>query len=143
MAKRGPPPKRFLYNGKRHTVIELAEMAGISRNALWARINFYGYSVARAVETERSLRGKPPGQFTFANRKLSIREWSAIVGVPDATLNWRLACGWTIEQALSTPTPRQRRAGVVSNFVPSEGTGAGRTAQETPQITFSQKVENL
>ena len=36
-------------------------------------------------------------------------------------------------------TTSQRRRGVVCNFAPFDGTGGGSTAQETPEITFSEK----
>lgn len=65
------------------------------------------------------------------------RQLAQLSGVPFDTLRARLWNGWTIEQAVATPTPAQRRRGVVSNFDVFAGTGAGSTAQETPEITFS------
>ncbi|MBF2716885.1 hypothetical protein [Agrobacterium vitis] len=47
-----------------------------------------------------------------------------------------------VEQVIATPTPKQRRAGAISNLPAFSGTGAGSTAQETPNITFSRKAED-
>lgn len=74
---------------------------------------------------------------TYRGQRWLLSELADITGVPRCTLRARLADGWTMEQALGTPTPKQRRAGVVSNLLAFEGTGAGSTLQETPNITFS------
>ena len=75
--------------------------------------------------------------YTYRGQRWLIAELAEITGVPAQTIRKRLADGWTTEQALGMPTPKQRRAGVVSNLPAFEGTGAGRTVQETPNITFS------
>lgn len=73
----------------------------------------------------------------FRGRRWLLSELAEITGIPHNTIRQRLSLGWNAEQAIGTPTPKQRRAGVVSNFSAFEGTGAGSTAQETPNITFS------
>ena len=73
----------------------------------------------------------------FRGLHYRTRELAQLSGVPFDTLRARLWHGWTVEQAVATPTPAQRRRGVVSNFPTFAGTGAGSTAQETPEITFS------
>lgn len=80
--------------------------------------------------------------YEFRGTRYLLRELSEMCGVERNTITARLRDGWTIEQAITTPTPKQRRAGVVFNFVPFEGTGAGRAAQEIPEITFSEQAEN-
>jgi hypothetical protein len=75
--------------------------------------------------------------YTYLGQRWLLSELSEITGVSRDTLRERIAAGWTMEQALGTPTPKQRRAGVVSNLPAFEGTGAGSTAQETPNIIFS------
>jgi hypothetical protein len=80
---------------------------------------------------------------TYRGQRWLISELSDMTGVPRDTLRARIADGWTMEQALGTPTPKQRRRGVVSNLGVFEGTGGGSTAQESPEITFSEKVENV
>ncbi len=81
-------------------------------------------------------------------KRRTVREWAQIVGIDTFTLKSRLAVGWSIERALTSPVRKMKAAsakghpGVPSDFAPIEGTGAGSTAQETPNITFSGKVEN-
>ncbi|SIP96901.1 hypothetical protein SAMN05880582_101207 [Rhizobium sp. RU20A] len=73
----------------------------------------------------------------YRGRRWLLSELVKITGIPRTTICKRLTDGWTVEQALGHPTPTQRRAGVVSNLEAFEGTGAGGTAQETPNLTFS------
>lgn len=134
--------RRYRYKTKLYTLGQLANIACVSRATLFARMKYYGYSVADAVETPPMKRGRPSRNLTYAGRSLTIREWSELTGVPDKTLATRLYHGWTIEQALVMPTPEQRRAGVVSNFETLRGTGAGSFPQEIPEITFSEQAEN-
>ena len=73
----------------------------------------------------------------FHGRSYTKRQLSELSGVPYDVLRQRVRIGWTIEQAVTVPTVQQRRRGVASNFPPVSGTGAGSTAQETTNITFS------
>ena len=142
MKKRGPAPKRYRYNGKLYSMEQLADMAGVPLGTMYARIKYYGFTVARAVETPKPRRGTKPDRHTYAGRSLTLSEWSKLSGIPAKTLNRRISSyGWTIEQALCFPSLEQRRRGVVFNFMPSKGTGAGSTAQEIPEITFSEQAE--
>jgi hypothetical protein len=80
--------------------------------------------------------------YKFRGRRYLLRELSELSGVERNVIRARIHDGWTLEQALCIPTIKQRRAGVVFNFPPIEGTGAGRAAQEIPEITFSEQAEN-
>lgn len=76
---------------------------------------------------------------------LTVGEWARRTGLKEHTIRRRLRDGWSIEQAIGYPPmpPNGRRTpGVVSNLPAIEGTGAGSTAQEIPEITFSEKAEN-
>ena len=42
---------RYLYNGEAFTCAELASLAGIKLDAMYARLNGYGWSVEKAVST--------------------------------------------------------------------------------------------
>lgn len=75
----------------------------------------------------------------FRGTRYTTRELVEMSGVPSPTIHARLANGWTLEQAICIPTPEQRRAGVVINFPPVLGTGAGEFAQEIPKISFSKQ----
>lgn len=75
-------------------------------------------------------------------RWLTIAEWSDVTGLKIVTIRARLYAGWDIGRALSAPTDRNGRdcepgPGVSSDFAPFEGTGGGRHAQESAQISFS------
>lgn len=74
---------------------------------------------------------------TFRGHRFTVPELAEMSGVPACVILKRLRGGWTVEQAVCIPTPEQRRRGVVSNFDVIAGTGAGSTAQETTEITFS------
>lgn len=131
--------RRYRYKTKLYTLEQLAALAGIGRATIFARMKYYGYSVAKAVETPPQRRGRPSRRLTYAGHCLTLPEWSELTGIPDKTIETRLYHGWTVEQALATPTPEQRRAGVVFNFPPFEGTGAGSFPQEIPEITFQNR----
>lgn len=77
---------------------------------------------------------------TFKGTRFTIGELADMSGVPAFTIYQHLSNGWTVEQAVTLPTPAQRRRGVVSNFPTFSGTGAGSTAQETPEITFPKEA---
>ncbi len=142
MTKRGRKSFTYLYKGKPHTLQELARMAGMTKPAMYARLHYYGHTVEQAVEQPRSLNGKPAVRHTFAGKCLTLREWAEVVGVSASSIGQRLRFGWTIEQALTTPTPQQRKRGVVSNFEAFEGTGAGSIAREISEIIFSKQEDN-
>lgn len=69
--------------------------------------------------------------YEFRGKRYLLKELADMSGVERPIIRSRLADGWSLEQALCIPTIQQRRAGVVMNFPPFEGTGAGSTAQET------------
>jgi hypothetical protein len=69
--------------------------------------------------------------YEFRGRRYLLNELAELSGVESSTIRARLGNGWSLEQAVCIPSIEQRRAGVVMNFLPFEGTGAGSTAQET------------
>ncbi|WP_119254376.1 hypothetical protein [Shinella zoogloeoides] len=136
--------KREAFNVNGKTVTEWAEHFGLARSVLYRRIKIDG-SAERVINelidcppvVYRHSDGEPrvARTYTFDGKTLTAREWSTITGLHVRTLRSRISTGWTIEHALTTPA--NMRPGVASNFAPSSGTGAGSTAQETPNITFS------
>lgn len=74
----------------------------------------------------------------FRGVRYTTTELADMSGIPATTVYQRIMRGWTVEQAVCIPSPEQIKRGVVFNFPPFEGTGAGSTAQEIPEITFSQ-----
>lgn len=89
--------------------------------------------------------GTPARTYAHNGQTLTIAEWSRVTGLRECTIGSRLRKGWPMELVFG-PNQRGRvrqlsenviRPGVVSNLSAFEGTGAGSTSQETPNITFS------
>lgn len=72
---------------------------------------------------------------------LTLDQWALRIGKSKSALQQRIQKLGSLEAALAFK-PTGRWAGVSSDFAPSEGTGAGSTAQETPEITFPEEAEN-
>jgi hypothetical protein len=92
---------------------------------------------------------RPAVQYDAFGKAQSLNEWAKEYGIAAGTIRTRLKLGWSLEAALRKP-PGQvgRRAhlpqpGVASNLPPSRETGAWGTAQESTNITFSEKAENI
>ncbi len=86
---------------------------------------------------------RPAVMYEAFGKAQSLGQWAREYGLVTGTIRTRLKLGWPLEDALRKP-PNQMgkrahrpRPGVVLDFVLSEGTGAGSTSQETPNITFS------
>ena len=62
---------------------------------------------ATAKEQSRNTRTNRP--LTFNGETRLTVEWAELLGVEPYIINWRLANGWTVERALSTP-PQNRKA---------------------------------
>lgn len=75
--------------------------------------------------------------YTANGVTMPLGEWALMLGVSTSAIHRRIKEGWTVEEAITMP-PKQR--GVTSNFACSEGTGAGKSSQESPKITFSEKA---
>lgn len=58
----------------------------------------------------------PPMILRFKGERFTLAELAKLSGISRGTIRARLREGWTVEQALVTPTPKQRRAGVLVNF---------------------------
>lgn len=94
----GAPIKhRVGVGGETLTLREVAERAGVTYGAI----------------LKRRMRGEPPerlaGQFRYAKtyqyngESLTLREWAQRQGMDERTLRWRLAQGWTVGDALTSP----------------------------------------
>lgn len=75
----------------------------------------------------------------FRGVRYMISELADMSGVQGTTIYQRIKRGWTVEQAVCIPTREQIDRGVVMNFPPVLGTGAGESAQEIHKITFSKQ----
>lgn len=85
--------------------------------------------------------GRPAKRYTVDGITLPLSEWALRVGMTTSALHQRMRKGWTIEEVVKVP-PGHRRPGVGSNLPGISGTGGGSTAQETTDITFSEKANS-
>ncbi|MEO9335962.1 hypothetical protein ABFT80_00815 [Mesorhizobium sp. SB112] len=139
------PARLITYRGESRTVTAWAKVIGISHSSLLARLSS-GHSVEEALSPNfkrkpRRIAGNPFGRrakkYTIGSETKTIAQWASSIGVEPKTLAARMRKGRSLEVALAMP-PKDRGRGVVSNFAPSMGTGAGSTAQENAEITFSE-----
>jgi hypothetical protein len=147
------------HEGIRQSITEWALDYGITPAIIIARLE-RGMNIADAItapmkighrgqrlpifsrkQNDRRRQYRPPSYartYTYDGKTLTAHEWSLLTGIKQSTLASRIRKGWSIDRALTFSRDRRRRKpGVPSNFAPFEGTGAGRTVQETPNITFS------
>lgn len=75
-------------------------------------------------------------------QKRRLSEWAEHLGITYNTLCTRIHRLGGLEAVVAQHATRQASTaqGVVSDLPPSVGTGGGRTAQETTEITFSEKA---
>lgn len=140
--------KLYTYGGETKTAAEWAKHLGLNVNTFQARLRKNG--LAGAINFRAANRSK--GQtVTLDGITRSITGWAEALGIHSNTLHARIARGASPEEAVAMggrhQAPRRQKAandsatregaGASSDFAPSEGTGAGSTAQETPNLTFS------
>lgn len=151
------PATLLEHDGIDQPITEWALDYGITPAIIIARLD-RGQSVADAITTpmqigfrgqslpvfhpEQRAKRKPTGRkyrtYTHNGERLTLAAWALRAGINKATIRNRIESGWSMADALSTPA--RAKPGVVWNFTPSKGTGAGSTLQETPNITFSQEA---
>lgn len=65
--------KKYKYNGKYYTLKELQKISNINYGSLWHRINQYGWSIEKAVETPAGRKAYRTDKINH-NPKLNISE---------------------------------------------------------------------
>lgn len=109
----------WLYQGKDYSTRALADLVGISKATMWARLTRLGMTVEEAVEARRvtSINKKPAAKrrnkcklYQLAGKEYTLNELSEMSGIPAATINSRMKkLNWPIEKAIkrkSTPRPK-------------------------------------
>lgn len=94
-------------NGERHTMSEWAEITGLPRDAIRARLDNCGWDVERALTVPVNL---PQGKtYSFQDRSLTLKQWESETGISYDTLKMRLnRLKWPIEKALTTPVDQAK-----------------------------------
>ncbi|MDX0833995.1 hypothetical protein GOD82_29710 [Sinorhizobium medicae] len=137
--KPGFKSRTLTFNGVTKTVSEWSSETGISINTINGRLR-------AGLPIEEVLK---PGKITTADRATrhaingesrTLQEWADHIGIAYGTLIARMHKGRTLVEALAMPDGRRRAPGVVSDLAASRDTGGRGTAQEAPNLTFSQKA---
>jgi hypothetical protein len=121
-----------LSTGETITVPEIAARTGLSHGLIRHRIAA-GWSAERILATPKQTRSDRAKRYAFNGEELTLGEWSKRLGIAHATLASRLAKGWSVEAAFTTPPGPTRRAtprrpagpGVGGNFGGSDGDRRG------------------
>lgn len=135
----GRKPKLYTCNGETKSLTEWATEYNLDYGTLAARLR-KGIPLDRALTMKR--RARPQRLHTVNGVSKTLEEWAEHAGIKYNTLIARMRNGRTLTEALAVPKGTGRWRGVSSNFEASAGTGAGGTAQETPDLTFSKQVDN-
>ena len=156
------PETRITFDGVSQSVTDWALDYGITPKILIARLE-RGLSAAQAIKrpmvtlpgqrlpifSPHQRRQSPPKKtairtgrtYTHGDMTLNLKQWAELLGMSSDTLRYRIRSGWDYADVFNTHRRASGpRPGVSSNFAASEGTGAGSTAQETFEITFSEKA---
>lgn len=94
------------FNGETHTLGEWAEKLGVEWTILRNRIDYYNWSIEKALTTPViDVRGET---YTLGGITLTLREWSNETGISFEALRKRVQkLNWTIEKALNTPVSKK------------------------------------
>lgn len=76
---------------------------------------------------------------TYNGEAQRASAWAKRIGVSTQTIHARLKWGWSVERTVTTP-PRSRRWGVGPDFGEGQGTGGGRSPQDSTEINFSEEI---
>lgn len=122
--------KLIEHDGISLTVREWSARTGVPMGRIYDRLHrgwtFADAIAARDMRTSKQTSPKPDTKHIVSPR----------------TVESRVRRGWPLELAMTEPPGARmgryarRGPGVVSDFEPFEGTGAGSTAQETPNLSF-------
>ena len=86
---------RYKYKDEYKTLAEYSREYGISRDVLKARIQRYGWTVEKAIETPLLKR-----HHSYNGETHTIREWSEILNIPYGTIQSRMYYGYSFEDSI-------------------------------------------
>lgn len=81
----------YELNGESHLLCEWAEILGFDYNLLRSRVVSYGWTLEQALK--EPLNSKPNNKvirIEYSGEKLSVKEWSEKLGIPENTIRGRM-----------------------------------------------------
>lgn len=92
------------YNGETHTATEWEKIVDVSRETIYHRINYLGWSPEKTLTTpmKKAKRGKKIF-LDYHGKKVSLANISKITGVTKGTIQRKLKLGWTIDEIIKEP----------------------------------------
>lgn len=122
--------KTYRYKGKDYILTDLADIAGIDRRTIAARLKS-GWSVSDAVEIPKDLyhhgglrserwveanNNKHQRNFRYKEVDYSVCELSLLCGLSVGVIRYRLRNGWSVERAVETPLQWQHKRREANNY---------------------------
>lgn len=130
--------KTYTHDGRTLTLADWALATGLSKDTIYGRLRA-GWSIEQALTLSDGRSGADrAARHTINGETKTLKEWADHVGITYDGLMGRMRKGRTLAEALAMP--KGRHPGVAFNLGASRDTGGRGTAQETPNLTFSQKA---
>lgn len=97
--------RNYTFNGKTRCLKAWSRDLGISHSGLRKRLAL-GWSVERAFSEPVDQKMVASHLLTLDGRTQNLASWSRELGIEKSAIQRRLARGWTVERALTTPVHR-------------------------------------
>jgi hypothetical protein len=91
------------YKGRTQCISAWEEEFGFSHGTVWNRIYTYGWSVEKAISTPVPGVATKLGKIEFRGNIKTLTAHARDYGLGKTTVDARLAMGWDLERALTTP----------------------------------------
>lgn len=104
--RRDGTAKRYQFRGEMKTAKEIAAITGLAQPTVYGRMcgdTFLEHEDARPLYYDLPTNSVP---VFHRGETMSISAWSRKLGIPVATLQWRLSYGWSVKRALTEPVMR-------------------------------------
>jgi hypothetical protein len=91
------------YAGKTQCISAWEEELGFKHGTLWNRIYTYKWSIEKAISTPIPGAATKTGKIEFRGKNQTLTAHARDFGLGKTTVDARLALGWDLEKALTTP----------------------------------------
>ena len=108
LGKGARPSAKIKAFGEEMTIPEWAQRIGVKEATLRKRLIRPGWTVERAISApdEKSDKGRGGMMVQFNGKEMTVAKMAKEHGIPRSLLRNRIAAGWTVEKALTTPRLR-------------------------------------